>query len=118
MKFNYKTVSRVLESKEVKDELLDILVGPKTFIPITTKEDHQTNIQNLLANHIEALLYLGELFMVTDDGKVPKEIKKKEMEDFMHEYLAYIRSLFFEIISTQDIQKKYGNLKKDEKLQV
>lgn len=118
MKFNYEVVPIILKSKETKEELLDILVGPKTFIPISTKKDHQINKQNLFANHIEALLYLGELFIITDDGKIPTEIKKKEMEEFMHEHLAYIRSLFFKIISSKDVSEKYRSLKKDEKLQV
>lgn len=117
MKFNYEAVPRILKSKEIKEELLDILVGPKTFVPVSTKKDYQINIQNLFTNHIAALLYMGELFMVADDGKVPTEIKKKEMEEFMHEHLVYIRSLFFKIISNKDIHKKYERLKKDEKLQ-
>lgn len=117
MKFNYKAIPRILKSKEIKEELLDILVGPKTFVPISTKKDDQINLQNLFTNHIEALLYLGELFVITDDGKIPTEIKKREMEEFIHEHLEYIRSLFFKIISSKDIHEKYGSLKKDVKLQ-
>lgn len=115
MKFNYKAVPIILKSKEIKEELLDIMVGPKTFVPISTKKDHQINIQNLFTNHIEALLYLGGLFIVTDDGKIPTEIKNREMKEFMHEHLRYIRSLFFKIISSKDIHEKYGSLKEEEK---
>ncbi len=118
MKFNHEVVPVILKSKEIKEELLDILIGPKTFVPINTKKDHQVNMQNLFNNHIEALLHLGGLFVISNNGKIPIKIKREEMKEFMHEHLAYVRSLFFKIISSKDFHEKYRNLKKDDKLQI